>query len=182
MTRVLVAACAAVLTAVSSSDGSSAPVGASRSGPTLFSTQACRVVPGQKLETFYPVMPGWERGEPQTETDTQESVSRTTVDFDRGMSTISVELMDSCRNPDVLAMMTESLKQPPPSTPDTVVRLLTINSFPGYEEWTNESGHGEVHVLVAGRFMVKVTAETSDRTTLENAATLIPMQKLAALK
>ena len=182
MARVLVAAFAAALTAVSSSDGGSAPVGASRSGPTLFSTQACRVVPGQTLETYYPVMPGWERGEPKTETDTQESVSRTTVDFDRGVSTISVELMDSCRNPDVLAMMTESLKQPPPSTPDTVVRLLTINGFPGYEEWTNESGHGEVHVVVAGRFMVKVTASPSDRTTLENAATLIPMQKLAALK
>ena len=179
MTRVRIAACVAVLAAASSNGSASG--GATPSGPGI-SKQACRVVPGPTLETFYPVMPGWERGEPKTETDTQESVSRTTVDFDRGTSTISVELMDSCRNPDVLAMITESLKQPPPSTPDTVVRLMTINGFPGYEEWTNESGHGELHVLVAGRFMVKVTAETSDRTTLENATKLIPMDKLAALK
>ena len=187
MTRVLVtafvSAFVAALAAASSTDGGIAPAGtAHHPGPAPSSWQACRVVPGQTLETFYPVMPGWKRGEPKTETDTQESVSRTTVDFDRGTSTISVELMDSCRNADMLAMLTESLKQPPPSTPDTAVRLLEINGFPGYEEWTNEAGNGEVHVLVAGRFMVKVTAGTSDRTTLENAATLIPMQKLAALK
>lgn len=183
MARVFVAACTVVLVAGSTIEGGGTAARAALSEPLrAVSAQACRVVTGQTLETFYPVMPGWERGEPKTETDTQESVSRTTVDFDRRTSTISVELMDSCRNPDVLAMITESLEQPPPSTVYTVVRLLTINGFPGYEEWTNESGHGEVHVLVAGRFMVKVTAEASDRTTLENAATLIPMQKLAALK
>jgi hypothetical protein len=38
------------------------------------------------------------------------------------------------------------------------------------------------HVLVADRFMIKVTAEMSDLLTLQNAARQIPMQKLAALK
>ncbi len=150
--------------------------------PAAVRMQACRVVPGQTLETFYPVMPGWQRGAPKSETDTEESVSRTTVDFDRDVSTISVEIMDSCRNPDVLLMMTESLKQLPPATRGTVVRHTTVNGFPGYEEWTAEAGNGEVHVLVAGRFMVKVTAGTTDLPTLQNAARLIPMQKLAAIK
>ena len=144
--------------------------------------QVCRPVPGQTLETFYPVMPGWERKDPTSETDTQESVSRTTVDFDRGVSTISVEIMDSCRNPNVLMMMTESLKQLPPASGDTVVRHVTVNGFPGYVEWTAAAGHGELHVLVAGRFMIKVTGEMTDMPTLENAATSIPMQKLAAMK
>ena len=150
--------------------------------PMAVLAQACRVVPGQTLETFYPVMPGWQRGQPKSETDTQESVSRTTVDFDRGVSTISVEIMDSCRNPDVLLLLMESLKQLPPATRGTVVRHVTINGFPGYEEWTAEAGNGEVHVLVAGRFMVKVTASTTDLPTMQDAARVMPMQKLAAIK
>jgi len=150
--------------------------------PPAVLMQACRLVTGQTLETFYPAMPGWQRGVPQSETDTQEMVSRTTVDFERGVSTIGVELMDSCRNPNVLMMMNESLKQLPPVTRGTVVRHTTINGFPGYEEWTAEAGNGELHVLVAGRFMVKVTAGTSDLATLQKATQSIPMQKLAAMK
>lgn len=90
--------------------------------------------------------------------------------------------MDSCRNPNVLMMMTESLKQLPLASGGTVVRHVTVNGFPGYLEWTAASGHGELHVLVAGRFMIKVTGETTDMPTLENAARVIPMQKLAAMK
>ena len=150
--------------------------------PAALLMQRCQVVPGQKLEAFYPVMPGWERGAPRSETDAEESVSRTTVNFDRNVSRISVELMDSCRNPDVLALLMESLKQLPPATTGTVVRNITVNGFPGYEEWTAGAGNGEVHVLVAGRFQVKVTARTTDLATMENAARLIPMQKLATIK
>jgi hypothetical protein len=144
--------------------------------------QKCQLVSGQTLETYYPVIPGFVRGTPKSETDTQEMVSRTTVDFERGTSVISVELMDSCRNPDVLMMMNESLKQLPPATPGTVVRHTTINGFPGYEEWTAKPGNGELHVVVAGRFMVKVTAAMSDLATLQRATQLVPMQKLAAIK
>lgn len=149
---------------------------------TTMPAQACRPVPGTTLEQFYPVMPGWTRGAPKSETDPQEAVSRTTVDFDRLTETISVELMDSCRNADVLMMAREVLKQFPPATPGTTQRHTTVNGLPAYEEFTAESGHGEIHVLVADRFMVKVTAETSTLPTLQNAARLIPMQKLAAAR
>ena len=144
--------------------------------------QACQPVPGNNLEKFYPVMPGWTRGMPQSETDRSESVSRTTVDFDRKTETISVELMDSCRNADVLQLLREVLKTLPPATRGTIQRHTTVNGFPAYEEFTAESGHGEIHVLVAERFMVKVTAESSDLATLQNAARLVPMSGLAALK
>jgi hypothetical protein len=144
--------------------------------------QSCQPVPGTTLEQFYPVMPGWTRGTPHSETDPAEAVSRTTVDFDRGTETISVELMDSCRNPDVLMMIKETLKQFPPGTRGTTQRHTTVNGYPAYEEFTAESGHGELHVLVADRFMVKVTAETSTLPTLQNATNLIPMQKLAVAK
>ena len=87
MVRIWRAACAVAMVAGSIANGSGE---AARARPDEVSRaslmQACRPVPGQTLETFYPVMPGWERKEPTSETDTQESVSRTTVDFDRGVS------------------------------------------------------------------------------------------------
>lgn len=152
------------------------------SAPVGIAAQTCRLVSGNDLEKFYPVMPGWTRGEPQSETDRSESVSRTTVDFDRKTETISVELMDSCRRPEVLQLIRETLKTLPPATRGTVQRHTTVNGFPAYEEFTAESGHGEIHVLVADRFMVKVTADTSNLPTLQNAAQLVPMTGLAALR
>jgi hypothetical protein len=146
------------------------------------SAQTCRPVPGNNLEKFYPVMQGWTRGMPMSETDSGEAASRTTVDCDRATETISVELMDSCRNADVLQLIRETLKTMPPATRGTVQRHTTVNGFPAYEEFTAESGHGEIHVLVADRFMVKVTAESSNLPTLQNAARLVPMAGLAALR
>jgi len=150
--------------------------------PQTVAAQACRPVPGNNLEKFYPVMPGWMRGMPQSETDLAESVSRTTVDFDRKTETISVELMDSCRRAEVLQLARQVLKALPPATRGTTQRHTTVNGFPAYEEFTAESGHGEIHVLVADRFMVKVTAESSTLPTLQNAAQLVQMAGLSALK
>ncbi len=121
----------AVVVAGSIGYGSGVVARARAAAPAALLMQRCQVVPGQKLEAFYPVMPGWERGAPKSETDAAESVSRTTVNFERNVSRISVELMDSCRNPDVLALLMESLKQLPPATRGTVVRHVTINEFPG---------------------------------------------------
>ena len=139
--------------------------------------QACRLVSGNDLEKYYPPMPGWVRGKPTSETDPSESVSRTTVDFDRKTETIGVELMDSCRRAEVLQLARETLKTLPPATRGTVQRHTTVNGFPAYEEFTAESGHGEIHVLVADRFMVKVTADgpAMDLRTLQNAAQQVPM-------
>jgi len=149
---------------------------------TAVVAQACKPVPGKDLERFYPPMPGWTRGEPSSETDVAEAVSRTTVDFDRKLETISVELMDSCRNPDVLQLIRNVLKEMPPATSGTTQRYTRVNGFPAYEEFTAMSGHGEIHVLVGDRFLIKVTAETSTLPTLQNSANLIPMQTLADIK
>jgi hypothetical protein len=149
--------------------------------PRMVAAQACRLVSGNDLEKYFPLMPGWTRGVPQSETDRSESVSRTTVDFDRKLETISVELMDSCRRAEVLQLIREVLQTFPPATRGTTQRHTTVNGSPAYEEFTAESGHGEIHVLVANRFMVKVTAETSTLPTLQNAAQLVQMAGLAAL-
>lgn len=149
------------------------------SGGYRLAPQGCRVVQGKTLETYLPVMPGWSRTEPVTETDGVESVSRTTVDYDRGLSTMSVEIMDSCRRPEVLGPMTTALKEGVPVTAGTTAKSLAVQGFPAYEEWTAAEGNGELHVLVGGRFMIKITAGTSDLSTMENTAARMALQKLA---
>lgn len=105
------------------------------------------------------------------------------MDYEAGAARISIELMDSCRNQDMLSQMREYLRQWSPATAGTTMRSLTVSGFPAYEEWTAASRYGEVHVLVADRFMVKVTGElVAGLATIEGAATAIPLQQLAALK
>jgi hypothetical protein len=183
MTRLFGAACAAVLVASATAETRAVARGphAVAVPAAAMGSQACRVTPHRTLETFLPVMPGWTRGDPVSETDTVESVSRTTVDYDRDVSTISVEIMDSCRNPDVLGPLTTALKQGVPVTRGTTTKSLAVQGFPACEEWTAEAGNGEVHVLVGGRFMVKVTGATTDLRTLENTPNLMALQRLAAL-
>jgi len=152
--------------------------------PHPAAAQACQPVSGTDLEKYYPMMPGWVRGKPMSETDPSESVSRTTVDFDRKTETISVELMDSCRRAEVLQLVRELLKTMPPATRGTVQHYTTVNGIRAYEEFTAESGHGEIHVLVNQRFMVKVTGDgpAMDLPTLQTAAQQVQTAALAALK
>lgn len=146
-------------------------------------SQACTAVPHPQLEALLPVLPGFGRNRPVGETDTLEAVSRTTVDYEAGAAGISIELMDSCRRPEMLMQLRETLAKGAPATRGTIQRSIPIRGFPAYEEWTAESQHGEVHVLVADRFMVKVTGSlVASLAVIESAATAIDLQKLAALK
>lgn len=66
MPRMLVVACVVLLAAaVTATEAGVNSDGRGRA--TNASRQACQVVPGERLEAFYPVMPGWVRGEPTTE-------------------------------------------------------------------------------------------------------------------
>jgi hypothetical protein len=83
----------------------------------------------------------------------------------------------------MLMQLREFLTTGPPVTRGTIHRSLPVRGFPAYEEWTAESQHGEVHVLVADRFMVKVTGSlVASLAVIESAATAIDLQQLAALK
>jgi hypothetical protein len=164
-----------------SSDASQNP-GAESTQTT--SSADCQAVPHAQLEAQLPVLQGFSRGTPNGDTDTGEKVSRTTVDYeDRsgGAAVISVELMDSCRNPHMLSQLREFLKTGPPATTGTVFRSLALGGFPAYEEWTAESQHTEIHVLVAERFMVKVTGDLLNNGPVQDAVKAIDLQRLAAL-
>ncbi len=154
-----------------------------QAGATAGSRQACQPVFHSQLEALLPVLAGFARNRPKGETDNLEAVSRTTVDYEAGAAVVSIELMDSCRNPDMLSQLREFLAQGPPATAGTVMRSVPVLGFPAYEEWTQESRHGEMHVLVAERFMVKVTGDlVESRAVVEGAAKAIDLPRLAALK
>ena len=72
-----------------------------------------------------------------------------------------------------------TLKEGVPVTAGTTAKSLAVQGFPAYEEWTAAEGNGELHVLVGGRFMIKITAGTSDLSTMENTAARMALQKLA---
>ena len=153
--------------------------------PDVALAQPCRPVSHQQLEALLPSLPKeFSRGTPNGETDTQEAVSRTTVDYENRATAavISVELMDTCRNSDMLSQLREFLKTGPPATPGTAFRSVPVQGFPAYEEWTAPSKHTEIHVLVADRFMVKVTGDLVDLGQVQNAAQAIDFKKLAALR
>lgn len=152
-------------------------------GAAAAAGQPCAPVAHSRLEALLPVLPKFVRQQPRGETDPAEAVSRTTVDYDGGVPRISIELMDSCGNPDMLAQLREFLSQGAPATAGTVMRSLAIHGFPAFEEWTQESGHGEVHVLVGDRFMVKVTGDVVPSLVMvEDAAKAIPLPRLATLR
>ena len=65
------------------------------------SRQACRPVFHSRLEALLPVLPGFGRNRPKGETDNLDAVSRTTVDYEAEAAVVSIELIDSCRNPDM---------------------------------------------------------------------------------
>src|ERR1044071_2461617 len=80
--------------------------------------QSCRAVNHAQLEALLPVVPGFSRGKPVGETDTQTAVSRTTVDYEQQTPAagISVDLMDPCGNVNMLSQFRQNLKNPPPAT------------------------------------------------------------------
>jgi hypothetical protein len=146
--------------------------------------QNCRAVSHQQLEKLLPVIGDFTRQKPVGDTDNKEEfVSRTTVDYEnRNAEVISVELMDTCGNVHMLSQLREFMKTGPPPMAGTTTRSLQIKGFPAYEEWTAESKHTEIHILVADRFTVKVTGEGVALAGARAAAEAIELKQLASLK
>jgi hypothetical protein len=154
-----------------------APGSSAASGPVT-------VVPHESLEALLPTLPGWTRSTPKSETDRTENVSRVTVNYEQpGTGAgLSIELMDTSRNENMIAAARSAVTSPIPS-PGTTVAATTIGGFPASEEWTAEAKNGVVNVLVADRFTVAVTGSyVADLATIRAVASAIDLQKLAALK
>lgn len=145
-----------------------------------------KVVPFESLLPFLPDMPGWTKGEPKGETDNAMgiNVSRVQVDYDKGESTMSFEIMDSSMNPAILTPFTMAAKAGlEERTAEGYTKSTMVAGYPAVEEWTPEAKNGSVGLLVGGRYLVKVTGSTvADVETIRKAVQAVDLRKLAALK
>jgi hypothetical protein len=146
--------------------------------------QAVTVIPCERLRAFLPNLPGWARETtPQCETDTTESVSRVQVDYEKGISGMSVEIMDSSKNPNVQGPFTAMMQSTAADAAAQGWVKTKIKDFPAVEEWTQESGHGEISVLVEDRFMVRLVGDSvPDIATVRQATEAIDLKGLASLQ
>ena len=176
----LVAACGS--SAATTTDSQLAA--ATQAGATAGQAGSVTLVPAARLKPFLPELPGWSKGAVKEETDTSEHVSRVQVDYEKGVSGLSVEIMDSTKNPYVMAPMTDLIKaNQTEGRADGFTRPATVDGFPGIEEWTDTVNNGTVHGLVAQRYMVKVTGDSVESVaTITSAARAIGLARLAALR
>lgn len=144
-----------------------------------------KVVPFESLQALLPDMPGWTKGEPKGETETVGvSMSRVHVDYDKGESTLSFEIMDSTMNQALLGPAMALAKTGySEQTSEGFKKGTAVGGFPGVEEWTTVSKRGVVTAIVGGRFIATVTGEgVPDIDTVRKALEAMDLKKLAALK
>jgi hypothetical protein len=153
--------------------------GATGSGPASGLT----LVPHTTLETFLPALKDWTRAyQPRGDTDTTESFSRIQVDYERGVGGLSVEIQDSMKNPNILGPLVAMLASDAAAQQEGMART-TVGGFPGVQEWTPEPRNGEVVVLLADRFTVRVVGSTvPDLATIRWAVEQVELKKLAGLR
>jgi hypothetical protein len=147
---------------------------------------APRTVPHETLKAFLPTLPGWTRGEIHGETsnDMGISISRVQADYEKSGSTLSFEIMDSSAFPAITAPFLIAAKSGMvEQTADGYTKGVMVSGFPAIETWTPSAKNGELGLLVAGRYLVKVNGNSvPDIETIRSAINAVDLKKLAAVK
>jgi hypothetical protein len=65
---------------------------------------------------------------------------------------------------------------------DGYERTTTFNGYKAWEKYWTSTKHGELHVLVAGRFVVEVSGSECEMSQIKDAAGKIDFNKLAGMK
>ncbi len=148
-------------------------------GPTAGLT----LVPHTTLETYLPALPGWTfEYQPRGDTDAAEGYARIQVNYSRGESGMSIEIVDTMKNPNSLDPLPATLASDAAAQQAGLTRT-TVGGFPGVQEWTPEPRNGEVTVLLADRFVVKAVGSTvPDLATIRAAVEAVDLKKLAGEK
>ena len=155
---------------------------------------SAKVVPHEKLLELLPTLPGWTRETPQGTTDESEGVSRVQVDYTQdggGIGGLSIEIMDTMSNPDMLGPLRDFIKaNREEKSGDPNAPVLTtptqVAGFPARQEWQpyQNANNGTLGILVADRFTVGITGNSlaGGPDVMKKAAEAIDLKKLAALK
>ena len=113
----------------------------------------------EMLKTLLPEINGWTKGRPRGEqVNMPFAISNATAHYANGESTMDVTITDSALNQLIFApfsiFMTSGYEE---RSDDGYKKAMTIAGAPGFEEWTKESGHGEVTIVVNNRYLVQAT-------------------------
>jgi hypothetical protein len=144
------------------------------------------LVAPEKLVALLPQLPDWPRGEASTDTITTGMTMRVVrVSYEKGDTTINLEIIDTAKNQMTLTGLTMVMKEG--NVVDTsgkgYRKSITVAGHPGVESWDPEGPTADIMVIVADRFLVKASAsDVKDTTTPRQLIDAVDYKALAALK
>lgn len=134
------------------------PIAAAPSAPSA------KPVAFEELLALLPEREGWTRGKPQGEQITMGlDMSRAHSDYEKGDTSIDLEIIDSSFNQLFLAPLTTYLVAGySERTTDGYRKASPVNGHPAFETWNSDSRRAEVIVVVGNRFVVQATGHNVD--------------------
>ncbi len=146
---------------------------------------SAKAVAFEELIALLPEPAGWTRSKPRGEQISMGmDMSRAHGDYEKGESSIDLEITDSSFNQLFLAPLTTYLaKGYSERTNDGYRKAAPVGGHPAFETWNSDSRRAEVIVVVANRFVVQATGRNVDSAEPVRAlAQAVDFSRLAALK
>jgi len=173
-------------TAVAQAMSTSAPTGQAPQAQNIQPAgQSAKAVAFEELMALLPEPSGWTRGKPRGEQISMGmDMSRAHGDYERGESSIDLEITDSSFNQLFLAPLTTYLAKGYSERSNEGYRKAEmVGGHPAFETWNSDSRRAEVIVVVANRFVVQATGHNVDNADQVRAlAQAVDFSRLAALK
>ena len=139
----------------------------------------------EQLVALIPEAAGWTRSTPRGEQINMGlTMSRALAEYQKGDSTIDLEITDSTFNPVFLAPLTTYLTSGySERTSEGYRKAAPVSGQPAFETWNNDSRRAEVTVVIANRFVVQATGHNVDNADAVRAlAQSVDFSRLTALK
>jgi len=156
-----------------------------KSAASVAQIPSAKAVAFEELMALLPEPAGWTRGKPRGEQISMGmDMSRAHGDYEKGESSIDLEITDSSFNQLFLAPLTTYLvKGYSERSNDGYRKASPVGGHPAFETWNSDSRRAEVFVVVANRFVVQATGHNVDSAEPVRAlAQAVDFSRLAALK
>jgi hypothetical protein len=147
--------------------------------------QTTPAVDFEHLVALLPEFSGWTRSKPKGEQQSMGiTMSRAHAEYEKGESSIELEIVDSSFNQLVLTPLSMYLAAGfSERSTDGYKKATPLAGHPGFESWENDAKRAEVTVVVANRFIVHGTGRSVDSAAPVKALVQsVDLGKLAALK
>ena len=147
--------------------------------------QSAKSVAFEELVALLPEAAGWTRSKPRGEQITMGvEMSRAEAEYDKGDSSIDLDITDSAFNQVLLAPLATYLaKGYSERSNEGYRKAAPIGGHPALETWNSDSRRAEVTVVVGNRFVVQAVGHNVDGAGPVRAlAQAVDFGRLAALK